>query len=114
MGISRRQVLAGLAVAAWMLAAVPTTLAACRQQPRPTRYDGLVVEMQAASILQVASLTLRTDGGILVEMVVEGDVGITASHLREHMALAEPVTVTVRHADNLIIATRIDDRLPAE
>jgi hypothetical protein len=103
-----------LAVAAWMLAAVPTTLSACRQRPRPTRYDGLVVEMQAASILQVASLTLRTDDGTLVEMVVEGDVGITASHLREHMALAEPVTVTVRYADGLTIATRIDDRLPPE
>jgi len=97
-----------------MLAAVPTTLAACRQQPLPTRYDGLVVEMQAASILQVASLTLRTDDGTLVEMIVEGDAGITASHLREHMALAEPVSITVRYADGLTIATRIDDRLPPE
>jgi hypothetical protein len=92
---------------------VPLMLAACRQQPRPTRYDGLVVEMQAASILQIASFTLRTDDGTLIEMVVEGDVGITASHLHEHMALADPVTVTVRYADGLIIATRIDDRLPS-
>ena len=92
----------------------PVALAACRQQAQPTRYDGLVVEMQAASILQIASLTLRTDDGTFVEMIVEGDVGITASHLREHMALADPVTVTVRYADGLIIATRIDDRLPPE
>jgi len=106
--------LTGLATATWLLVAAPGALAACRQQARPTRYDGLVVAMQAASILQVASLTLRTDGGILVEMVVEGDVGITASHLREHMALADPVTVTVRYADDLVIATRIDDRLPPE
>ena len=112
MGITRRKMLAGLAATGWMLTAAPVTLAACRQQPRPTRYDGLVVEMQAASLLQIASFTLRTDDGDLVDMIVEGDVGITASHLREHMALAEPVTVTVRYADDLVIATRIDDRLP--
>jgi hypothetical protein len=106
--------LAGFGASAVLLTAAPLALAACRQQARPTRYDGLVVAMQAASILQVASLTLRTDDGTLVEMVVEGDVGITASHLREHMALADPVTVTVRYADGLIIATRIDDRLPPE
>jgi len=106
--------LARLALAAWLPAAVPTTLAACRQQPRPTRYDGLVVELQAASLLQIASLTLRTDDGTLVEMIVEGDVGMTASHLREHMALADPVTVTVRYADGHIVATRIEDRLPPE
>jgi hypothetical protein len=71
-----------------------------------------VVEIQAASILQIASFTLRTDDGQLVVMVVEGDVGITASHLREHMALADPVTVTVRYADSLTIATRVDDLQP--
>lgn len=87
-------------------------LAACRQESRPTRYDGLVVDLQAASILQIASFTLRTDDGALVELVVEGDVGMTASHLREHMALADPVSVTVRYADGRTIATRIEDRFP--
>jgi hypothetical protein len=87
-------------------------LVACRQEARPTRYNGLVVEMQASSILQISSLTLRTDDGTLVEMIVEGDVGITAGHLREHMTLADPVTVTVRYADGLTIATRIEDLLP--
>jgi hypothetical protein len=104
--------LARLAIAAWLLSVVTMSLIACRQQPRPTRYDGLVVEMQAASILQIASFTLRTNDGTLVELVVEGDVGITASHLREHMALADPVTVTVRYADGLTIATQVQDLQP--
>ena len=98
--------LAQIALGTWL------ALAACRQETRPARYDGLVVEMQAASILQIASFTLRTDDGTLVEMIVEGDVGMTSSHLREHMALADPVAVTVRYADGLIIATRIEDLLP--
>lgn len=102
-GISRRQMLAHTVLGTSLL------LAACRQEAKPTRYDGLVVEMQAASLLQIASFTLRTDDGTFVEMIVEGDVGITASHLREHMALADPVAVTVRYADGLTIATRIDD-----
>ena len=90
------------------------TLVACRPEPRPTRYDGLIVEMQAASIVLIASFTLRTDDGTLVEIIAEGDVGMTSSHLREHMALGDPVTVTVRHADGLIIATRIEDRFPSQ
>lgn len=98
--------LAHITVVAWLV------LVGCRQEARPTRYDGLVVEMQAASILQISSFTLRTDDGALIEMIVEGDVGITASHLREHMALADPVTVTVRYADGLTVATRIEDLLP--
>ena len=114
MGIPRRQLLTCLFVAAWMLAVAPTTLAACRQQALPTRYDGLVVEMQTATIVQISSFTLLTDDGTLVEMIVEGDVGITSSHLREHMALADPVTVMVRYADGLTIAMRVLDRQPPE
>ena len=87
-------------------------LVACRSPALPTRYDGLVVDVQAASFLQIGSFTLRTNDGTLVEMTVEGDVGITQSHLREHMALGEPVTVTVRHADGLTIATRVEDQQP--
>ena len=106
MSVSRREMLACL------LAAASTVLAGCWRDTRPTRLDGLVVAIQSASILQIASFTLRTDTGDLVEMIVEGDVGITASHLREHMALADPVTVTVRYADGLTIATLIQDRQP--
>src|SRR4051794_37254615 len=95
-----------------LAAASSVLLSGCRGDDRPTRIDGLVVDMQAASFFQIASFTLRADDGTLVPMIVEGDVGITPSHLREHMALGDPVTVTVRYADDLPIATRVDDRLP--
>ena len=101
-----------MALARFGLVAWTVLLAACQPQASPTRYDGLVVEVQAASFLQIASFTLRTDDGTLVEMTVEGDVGMTQSHLREHMALGDPVSVTARHADGLTIATRIEDRRP--
>jgi hypothetical protein len=86
--------------------------AACRPETRPTVLRGLVVDMRAASFVQVAALTLRTERGDVVDMTVEGDAGITASHLREHMVLAEPVAVTVRYDGSRVIATRIDDAPP--
>jgi hypothetical protein len=90
--------------------AITTALTPCRRDARPIRLHGLVVDVQAASFLQIASFTLRTDDGQIVEMVVEGDVGFTPSHLRDHMALGDPVTVSVRYADGLTIATSVEDR----
>jgi hypothetical protein len=65
--------------------------------------------MQVASFTQVGSFTLRTNDGQLIEMSAEGNIGITAGHLREHMTLAEPVAVTVRYDGNRVIATYVDD-----
>jgi hypothetical protein len=65
--------------------------------------------MQPASFLLVGSFTLRTNDGQLIEMAAEGDIGITAGHMREHMTLAEPVAVTVRYDGDRVIATRVDD-----
>lgn len=87
-------------------------LTACHPDTRPTVLRGLVVDIQAASFVQIGSLTLRTNSGELVDMAVEGEVGITASRLREHMVLADPVAVTVRYDGSRVIATRIDDAVP--
>jgi hypothetical protein len=42
-------------------------------------------------------------------MAAEGDIGMTAGHLREHMTLADPVAVTVRYDGDRGIATYVDD-----
>jgi hypothetical protein len=68
-----------------------------------------VIDVQVASFSQIASFRLRTEAGEIVELIVEGDVGITPGHLREHMVLGQPVKVTVRRADGLMIATLIED-----
>jgi hypothetical protein len=102
-GVSRRAALAGLVLAVIAFAA------GCQRDARPTVLHGLVVNMQVASFVQIGSFTLRTDDGQLVELAVEGDVGITAGHLREHMTLADPVIVTVRYEGDRAIATRVDD-----
>jgi hypothetical protein len=86
---------------------------ACRQDPRPPQLRGLVVDVQSASFSQVQAFTLRTDTGETHEFVVEGNVGFTPSHLREHMMLGDPVVVSIRHSDGLQIATLVEDATPA-
>ena len=103
MSITRREALTRL----WSAAAL--LIVACKPDARPTVRQGLVVEMQAASFVRIASLTLRTDDGELIEMTCEGDVGMTPGHLRDHMALADPVAVTVKYDGSRVIALRVDD-----
>jgi hypothetical protein len=101
--ISRREAFARLWWSALLL------VVACRPDTRPTVRQGLIVEMQAASFVRIASFTLRTDDGELIEMTCEGDVGITPGHMRDHMALADPVAVTVKYDGSRVIALRVDD-----
>jgi hypothetical protein len=65
--------------------------------------------VQVASFTQIQGFSLRTDTGDIWEFVVEGNVGITPAHLREHMTLADPVIVSVRYQDGLNIATLVED-----
>jgi hypothetical protein len=83
--------------------------AACTRRQEPLTARGLVVDMRAASFNQIATFELRRDDGQSLSFAVEGDVGITPGHLREHMVFAQPVTVTYRPENDLLIATRIDD-----
>jgi hypothetical protein len=103
---SRRRLLVALPALVLSL-----SVAGCQRDARPTVLHGVLVEVEAASFLLVRSLTLRTDAGELIPMIAEGDIGMTPGHLREHMALGEPVSITVRYADELVIVTRIDDRV---
>jgi hypothetical protein len=103
--VSRREALARLTLTALSL----TFLAGCQRDTRPTTLVGVVIAMQPASVLQIASFTLRTDDGQLIELACEGDVGITPSHMRDHMVLAEPVSVPVRYEGDRVIAVRVDD-----
>jgi len=101
--ITRREALARLSVAGWAL------LVACRQEVRPEKVRGLVIQVQVATFTQIQAFTLRTDDGEIWEFIVEGDVGVTPSHLREHMTLADPVIVSVRYQYGLNIATLVED-----
>ena len=84
-------------------------LTACNREPATLTRRGLVINVQVASFSKIGSFDLRTDDGEILSFAVEGDPGITPSHLREHMVLAEPVTVIYHQANGQLVATRIDD-----
>lgn len=81
--------------------------------PQPSSVAGFVVDMRSTSITQVDSFTLRTpEGTEIVFRVgrVELDGGaFPAGHLREHMALGEPVAVAYRNENGEKIAFRLVD-----
>jgi hypothetical protein len=86
-------------------------LLGCTGDVGPKRANGLIVNVKAASFTQIAQFDVRTDDGRTLSFAVEGDVGFTPSHLRQHMVLAEPVTVTYRETANGPVATLVEDRI---
>ena len=90
-----------------LLAAV----AACG--PAPQTAAGFVMDVKSTSLTQVSEFTMRTpEGELLVFRVgaLELDGGaFPAGHLREHMALAQPVAVAFTIVDGERIATRLVD-----
>lgn len=81
---------------------------------RPTMTDaGWVIDIEATSLTRVERFTMRTpDGGEVVYRVgaLELDGGaFPASHLREHMALAQPVAVAYALEGDARVATRLVD-----
>lgn len=104
---TRREALIRLLAVSWL------SLAACRQVAPPEQRRGLVVDVTIASFTQIQAFTLQTDEGETHDFVVEGSIGITPGHMREHMLLGDPVIVSIRYADGLQIATRVDDAIPA-
>jgi hypothetical protein len=96
----------------WLVAlALVAVLAvsACDRGPTNQTARGLVVNVQVASFSQIGSFDLRGDDGQVRTFAVEGNPGITPSHLREHMVLALPVIVTYHRLQGDLIATEIDD-----
>lgn len=73
------------------------------------RVHGRVIDVQARSIAQAASVTVRADDGRELTFRVDPSVEVTPGHLREHMALGEPVVVHYRVVADGLLAIAIDD-----
>ncbi len=75
-------------------------LAGC--EPTLLQETGLVVEVQQPSLATVEGFRLRTGDGRTVDFstrTTRFDIGFPVQHLGEHLALAQPVTVTYRVVD---------------
>ena len=95
-------------VTAWLMGVGETALS-----PRPVR--GILVDVQATSIMFAERITLRTDDGELLEFQVSPEVATnreepqSASHLRQHMILGETLMIRYRLTADGPLAVRVHD-----
>ncbi len=82
---------------------------------------GVLLDVVSPGIQQVDRFTLRTDDGQLMSFVAAPDFNtdatpqggglhvMTPGHMRQHMALADPVVVTYRQENGALIALSATD-----
>ena len=70
---------------------------------------GMVVEVDAASLLDLESLTVLDDAGKRWTFVARGYRGFTPSHLNEHRVLGDPVTVVFHRGSGGLVIDDITD-----
>ncbi len=86
----------------------------------PTQtVHGVLLDVEAPSIDKVNSFTLRTDDGQELHFVTAQNFNqgvahlMTPGHMRQHMALADPVEVTYRDDNGTLVAlTAVDVSTP--
>jgi hypothetical protein len=81
----------------------------CGARSDSERARGLIIAVESASVARADAVTLRTDDGRVLELRVDPAVAVSPGHLREHMALGEPVVVEYARRGDALVATRIDD-----
>ena len=76
---------------------------------------GVLLDVEAPSLQKVDSFTLRTDDGQELHFVAAPNFNegvshlMTPGHMRQHMALADPVEVTYRDDNGTLVAlTAVD------
>lgn len=93
------------------LALAVSMTAACG--PAPSTTAGYVIDVRSSSVTQIDEFTIRTDGGESLRFrvgVLELDGGaFPAGHLREHMALGQPVAIGFRDEAGERVAYRLVD-----
>lgn len=88
-----------------------------RGEPERGVEVGLVTAIRDVSLTEVDGFTLRTSDGRILEFRIgrlrlDGG-GFPAGHLREHLALAQPVEVSWERVDGELVAHKLEDAFPA-
>jgi hypothetical protein len=103
------------------VAAAALLLQACAAAPPPAptahtqTVRGVLLDVEAPSLQKVDSFTLRSDDGQELHFVTAPNFNqgvshlMTPGHMRQHMALADPVEVTYRDDNGTLVAlTAVD------
>lgn len=76
---------------------------------------GVLLEVQSPSLQRIDSFSLRSDAGSEMHFVAASDFNadaahaMTPGHMRQHMALADPVVVTYREENGRLVALSATD-----
>jgi len=70
---------------------------------------GRVISVVAKSISDVQTFKVQSPTGEIYSFQVNGFIGFTPSHIKEHQVTGDPVTVTYISGNNVLIATKITD-----
>ncbi len=92
-----------------LLCALVAFALACQGTGGPQQVRGVVVNVEATSIARATGLTVRGPDGRDYHFRVDPSVDWTPGHLREHMALGQPVVVQYRQEGDDLLAIGIDD-----
>ena len=94
-------------------------LAACSTPPAASAQThtvrGVLLDVESPGIQKVDSFTLRTDDGQELQFSTTPDFNqgvahlMTPGHMRQHMALADPVEVTYRDENGKHVALSATD-----
>ncbi len=89
------------------------SIAAC--EPTLSQATGLVTDVQQPSLTSVEGFVLHTADGRSIEFstrTTRFDMDFPVQHLAEHMALAEPITVTYKVVDDRNEVVKLADAEP--
>lgn len=88
-------------------------LVACGGSDSTRSATGVIIDVQAPSLTELDSFTLRTnDGrtlvfGVAPDAAKDPEEGFVPGHLRSHAVLAEQVQVTYREENGKLLATKL-------
>jgi hypothetical protein len=99
----KRLALASMAGVCLML-----VVAACGGDGEKT-VTGMVLEAVERNLVEIELLKVRDRNGKTWEFATEGNVGISAAHLRQHQVMGEGVVVTYKEVDGQLIALDVRD-----
>ena len=92
-----------------IIGAIGLLAVACGGGGEERSVTGIVLEAVARDLVEIELLRVRDADGRVWEFTTEGNVGISAAHLRQHQVLGERVLVTYREEDGNLIATDVSD-----
>ena len=85
-------------------------LASCSSAEGSRRVTGVVVEIESSGLTRVKQFTLQNEGGRVTILVdKETEFAFAPSHLNEHRATGQPVTVEVEKREGGLYAVSVED-----